>query len=61
MVNYGRELRMEADIWRKRKVEKTIEFAKMIKRIQKETGIVLRKVQEEIKWQADKKRREIEE
>jgi len=32
-VNYGRELRMEADIWRKRKVEKTIEFAKIIKRI----------------------------
>jgi len=24
---------MEADIWKKRKVEKTIEFAKIIKRI----------------------------
>ena len=28
MVNYGRKLRMEVDIRRKRKVEKAIKFAK---------------------------------
>ena len=61
IVNYDRELRMEVDIWRKTKVEKTIQFAKMIKRIQKEIGVVPRKVQEEIKQQADKRRREIKE
>jgi len=33
MVNYGRELRMEADIRKKRKVEKAIKFAKKIKKI----------------------------
>ena len=33
MVNYGKELRMEADIREKRKVKKTIEFAKRIKKI----------------------------
>ena len=33
MVNYGRELRMEVDIRRKRKVEKAIKFAKKIKKI----------------------------
>jgi len=49
IVNYDRELRIKADIWRKTKVEKTIKFAKMIKRIQKEIGVVPRKVQEEIK------------
>jgi len=33
MVNHGKELRMEADIRRKRKVEKTTEFAKRIKKV----------------------------
>ena len=51
MVNYGRELRMKADIRRKEKVEKTIEFAE---RMKKEAGAVLRKAQKEMRWQADK-------
>jgi len=44
MANYGKELRIRADIERKEKIEKTTEFAKKIKKIQEEVGTVLRKV-----------------
>jgi len=60
MANYGRELRMGADIRRKGKVEKATEFAERMRRVQEEVGAVLRKAQEEMKWQADKGRREVE-
>ena len=40
---------MGADIRRRSKVEKTTEFAERIRKIQEETGVVLRKVQEEMK------------
>ena len=43
IINYGRELKMEADIRRKRKVEREIEFVKRIKKIQKKTEVILRK------------------
>jgi len=33
MANYGRELKMEADIRRKVKVKKVIEFAERMKRV----------------------------
>jgi len=33
IINYGRELRMGADIRRKEKVEKVIEFAEKMKRV----------------------------
>jgi len=33
IVSYGRELRIGANIRRKRKVEKTMEFAEKIKRV----------------------------
>jgi len=33
MANYGRELRIEADIKRKRKVLKAMEFAERIKKV----------------------------
>jgi len=33
MANYGRELRINADIRRKEKVEKATEFAKRIKKV----------------------------
>jgi len=36
MVNYGRELRMEADIRKKGKVEKAMEFVERIKKVQEE-------------------------
>ena len=44
IVNYSRKLRMRADIKRKGKVEKTMKFAERIKKVQKETRKVLRKV-----------------
>ena len=61
MVNYSRELRIGVDIRRKGKVKKVTEFPKKIKKIQEEVKVVLRKVQKEIKRQADKERREAEE
>jgi len=61
MENYRRELRMGADIRKKRKVEKATEFVKRLKKVQEEAGAVLRKVQEEMKRYADRKRKEMEE
>ena len=43
ITNYRKELRMEADIRRNRKVEKVIEFAERIKKVQEEVGAALRK------------------
>ena len=40
---------MGVDIRRKEEVEKTIEFAERMKEIQKEVGVALKKIQEEIK------------
>ena len=40
---------MGIDIKRKRKVEKTTESAERMKKMQKKVGVILRKVQEEIK------------
>ena len=61
IANYGRELRVEVDIKKKEKVEKTIEFVERMKKVQEEVGTVLRKAQEEMKRQANKKRRETKE
>jgi len=49
IANYERVLKLGADIRRKRKIEKIIEFTKRMKRIQKKAEVVLRKVQEKIK------------
>ena len=49
MANYGRELRMEADIRKKEKVEKVMEFAERMKKVQDKAETALRKVQEEMK------------
>jgi len=43
MANYKRELRMRTDIRRKEKMEKAIEFAERIKKVQKEAEIVLKR------------------
>ena len=48
MANYSRELRIRADIRRKRKIEKTMEFAETMKKVQEKAGVVLRKAQEEM-------------
>jgi len=58
MANYGRELRMETDIRRKEKVEKTIEFVERMKKVQEEARAALRKVQEKMKQQANRRRKE---
>ena len=61
IANYGRELRMGVDIRKKEKVKKTIEFVERMKKVQEEAGAALRKAQEEMKWQVDRGRREVEE
>jgi len=49
MANYGRELRMGANIRKKEKVEKVMKFAERIKKVQKEAETMLRKAQKEMK------------
>ena len=44
MANYGRELRMGADIRKKGKVEKATEFVERLKKVQEEAGMALKKV-----------------
>jgi len=61
MANYGRKLRMRADIRKKGKVEKTTEFVKKMKKVQEKAGAVLKKAQEDIKKQVDRGRKESEE
>jgi len=60
MANYGRELRMGVDIRRKEKMEKATEFAKRMKKVQEKAEAALKRVQEEMKQQADKKRKRAE-
>jgi len=60
IANYGRELKMRIDIRRKRKIEKAMEFAEKMKKMQEQAGAVLKKTQEEMKQQADKERKEVE-
>jgi len=61
MENYDRKMRMEVDLRRKEKMEKATEFAERIRKVQKEVGTALMKVQKEIKKQADRKRKKAEE
>ena len=43
MANYGRELRMGADIRRKGKMKKAIKFAKRMRRVQEKAEAILRR------------------
>jgi len=61
IVNYDRELRMRANIRRKGKVENVMEFSERMKKVQEEAEAALREVQEEIKQQAERRRKETEE
>ena len=61
IANYGRELRIGEDIRKKRKVEKATKFIGRIKKVQEEVGVALKKVQEDIKKQADRERKKTEE
>ena len=47
IANYRRELRMGADIRRKGKLEKTIEFVKRIRKVQEETRVALKGAEED--------------
>jgi len=60
MANYGRELQMGADIRRKGKVEKTMEFVERMRRVQEKAGVVLKKAQDKMRKQADRGRQEVE-
>ena len=60
MANYGKELRIGGNIRKKGKVEKATEFVKRMKKVHEEVGAALKKVQEDIKRQADKERKETE-
>jgi len=55
------ELRIGIDIRRKGKVEKATEFAEKIRKILKEAGVVLRKAQEEMKRQVNRRQGKVEE
>jgi len=60
MANYGRELEMEGDISKKGKVEKAMEFAERMKKVHEEAEAALKKAQEDMKRQADRRRKETE-
>jgi len=60
-INYGRELRMDFDIRKKKKNEKVEEFVRKMKERYKEVRVALVKSQEEMKKQADRNRKEAEE
>jgi len=60
MTNYGRKLRIGSDIRKKKKVEKVTKFVERMKQVQEEVGVALKKAQEDMKRQANKERKEIE-
>jgi len=61
IVNYGRELRIGVNIRKKEKVEKAMEFVERMKKVQEEAEAVLKKAQEDIKRQVDRRRKNSEE
>ena len=44
MANYRRELRMEGDIRKKKKIKNATKFAERIKRVYKKAGAALKKI-----------------
>ena len=61
IANYGRELRMRGDIRKKGKVERVTEFVERMKKVHKEARAILKKMQKDMKRQADRGRKETEE
>ena len=53
MANYSRELRIGGDIRKKGKVESMAEFVERMKKIHEKVGAALKKMQEDMKKQAD--------
>jgi len=60
MANYKREMRMGGNIRKRGKVKKATEFVERIKRVHEEVRAALKKVQDNMKRQADKGRKETE-
>jgi len=60
MANYGRKLRMEGNIKKRGKVEKATEFVERMKKVHEKAGAALKKAQEDMKRQADRRRKETE-
>ena len=60
MANYRREMRIGVNLRRKEKIEKVTEFTERMKKVQKEVGAALKKIQEEMKRQADRGRKKAE-
>ena len=60
IANYRRKMRMGGDIRKKGKVEKVMEFVKRMKKVHEEAGAALKKVQEDMKRQANRGRKETE-
>jgi len=60
MAKYGRELRMGGNIRKKEKIESMTELVERIKKVYEEAGAALKKAQEDMKRQADRGRREVE-
>ena len=60
MANYERELRIGGNIKKRGKVEKATEFVERMKKMHEEAGAALKKAQEDMKKQVDKKRKETE-
>ena len=58
ITNYGRELRMGGDIRKREKVESAMKFVERMKKVYEKAGMALKKVQEDIKRQADRGRKE---
>jgi len=61
IANYRREVRMGGDIRKRGKVESVTEFVEKMKKVHKETGTALKRIQEEMKRYVDRSKREIEE
>ena len=60
MANYGKEVRIGEDIRKKGKVESAMEFVERMKKVHKEAGAALKKIQEKMKRYADRNRKEME-
>ena len=60
MANYRRELRMGRDIRKREKVESAMEFVERMRKVHEEAGTALKKVQEDMKRQVDRGRKETE-
>ena len=60
IANYERELKIGADIRRKGKVEKAIEFVERMRQVQENIRMALKKAQEDMKRQVDKRRKKTE-